>query len=228
MSDKRNKSREIAVGDVHGRVDALDAMLEKISPGDNDILIFLGDYVDRGPNSADVLRLLMNFDSTRKNRDIFLMGNHEEMMLNWLGELDLDRNPSSWLNIGGVEVLNEYGGEIPAEVTSWLKTRLITRFKTEHGFFSHAGFRECADFYRETSDFECMWLRDEFIFSDYCYPKPVCVGHTTPARLPGRKLGDGPWLNYKRNVMFLDCGCFATGILAAYDVIHDQAFIVRC
>ncbi len=221
------KLREIAIGDIHGRLDALEAMLDIIKPGDGDALIFLGDSIDRGPDSVGVLDRLIALDRERSARDIFLMGNHEEMMFRWAGLLADDGYKDAWLGVGGYEVLRDWGGSIPGEVLGWLQERLRIKHRTDRAYYVHGGFREGADFYEATTDDECRWLRGTFVRSVYRYPKPVCVGHTTIDRVPGGMLGGGPVLNYERNVMFLDCACFATGVLAAYDVLNDEEIVVR-
>ncbi|HEX9745459.1 MAG TPA: metallophosphoesterase family protein [bacterium] len=218
--------REIAIGDVHGRLDALDAMLEEIKPGENDLLIFLGDYVDRGPESAAVLDRIMKLDSDRGQKDIFLMGNHEDMMLRWLGKIGDRRYSQKWMLVGGRRVVEEFGGEIPEETIGWLTSRLINRYRTKHACFVHAGFWEGDDFYEKTPDFECRWLMDKFLFSGYRYPELVIVGHSPPDRIPGYN-GEGPYLNEQRNIMFLDCGCYDTGILAAFDAVKKKVYKVR-
>lgn len=103
-----------AIGDVHGCWDALTKLLVKIGEdkGDDEAtIVFIGDYVDRGPKSAevvDLLRRLQNFSETpsRKTRYVFLRGNHEDMMLSG----DARRHSGFWLPNGGVQTLDSYRG----------------------------------------------------------------------------------------------------------------------
>lgn len=95
----------ILVGDIHGRIDLLEALLEKISPRNNCDLIFLGDYVDRGDHSADVLRMLFELD--KSDHVTCLMGNHEKMLLDFLD--DPKGSGKRWLRNGGLQTLASFG-----------------------------------------------------------------------------------------------------------------------
>ena len=104
--------RAYVVGDVHGRLDLLDALLERIHreleerPPDKAMLVFLGDLVDRGPQSAQVVERLRAYRRPGL-RTVFLLGNHEEVLLRVLaGETSLIR---SWLRFGGEQTLRSYG-----------------------------------------------------------------------------------------------------------------------
>ena len=222
-----NPSREIAVGDIHGRVDALEMLLEKIDPSQSDSLIFLGDYIDRAPWSAEVMDLVMKLDRVRGERDIFLIGNHEEMLLQYAGKLKSVGDRTAWLYVGGDQVLEQWGGSIPPDVLDWIERRLINRYRTDNAYYVHGGFRPGPDFYEATTDIECRWLRTEFVRSTYSYPKPVIVGHTTVDYVPGGYLGGGPVIVPHRNIVFLDCKAFQTGVLAAYDVLTGTPIVVN-
>jgi serine/threonine protein phosphatase 1 len=88
-------TRTIAIGDIHGCLGALDALLAAIGPTQEDIVVTVGDYIDRGPDSKGVIERLMELQSQTQ---LFpLMGNHEEMMLS---VLDRRREPFGWLNHG--------------------------------------------------------------------------------------------------------------------------------
>src|SRR3954469_17087054 len=96
--------RLLAIGDIHGCFTALSALWEIVQPSDADVMVFLGDYVDRGPQSREVLDWLLN--ESAKSQRIFLRGNHEVMML------DARDNPihaDSWKSCGGLETLMSYG-----------------------------------------------------------------------------------------------------------------------
>lgn len=96
-----------AVGDIHGRLDLLDSLLSQIDPDTNQQLVFLGDYVDRGPNAAGTLARLFGFAQHRPDEVVCLMGNHEKMMLDFIDD-PLGRG-ERWLRTGGVTTLASYG-----------------------------------------------------------------------------------------------------------------------
>src|SRR5262245_8987224 len=99
-------SRVIAIGDIHGCAAALRAVVEAISPEPDDTLITLGDCVDRGPESRQVIdELLLLRDRCQL---IPLLGNHEEMMLNFL---DGKQQPDNWLEVGGVATVRSYSAK---------------------------------------------------------------------------------------------------------------------
>jgi serine/threonine protein phosphatase 1 len=133
-------ARTLAIGDIHGCLTALDALLAAVEPGSDDLLVTLGDYVDRGPNSRGVIDRLLDLD--RRHRLVPLRGNHELMMLlARQGDFDL------WFSAGGKETLASYQSDgspdwidlIPAAHWSFIETRCVPWFETETHIFSHAG-----------------------------------------------------------------------------------------
>ena len=96
--------RTLAIGDIHGMATSLDALLEAVRPTDADQLVFLGDYVDRGPDSCGVIeRLLVQKECFPKT--VFLRGNHEIMM----AQARVSKSDSRiWQSVGGREALNSY------------------------------------------------------------------------------------------------------------------------
>jgi serine/threonine protein phosphatase 1 len=104
-----------AVGDIHGRLDLVADLVAKIDPDQDQNIVFLGDYVDRGPDSAGALRFLYELAQHRPNQIVCLMGNHEKMMCEFIDD-PLDRG-ARWLRNGGLATLTSYGianvGETP-------------------------------------------------------------------------------------------------------------------
>ena len=130
-----NQPRTLAIGDIHGCLTALDALLEFIDLQPADTLIFLGDYVDRGPDSSGVLHRLLEL-STRQNT-IFLRGNHDL----WMERAREDREWFvSWFarGVGGVETLNSYGtfADVPRSHWQFLDD-LAEYYETETEIFVH-------------------------------------------------------------------------------------------
>ena len=130
--------RTLAIGDVHGSSAALDALLAVVGPTPDDRLVFLGDYVDRGPDTWGVLDRLIALD--RSHRCVFLRGNHELMMTRSRhdrGELRM------WLSVGGVKALASYGpsamlADVPAGHWDFLDKRLVDYHETDTHIFIHA------------------------------------------------------------------------------------------
>lgn len=131
-------SRTIAIGDIHGCHGALVRVLEAIRPKSSDILIGLGDYVDRGPNSAAVIETLI--DLVSHCRFIPLIGNHEIMFYKALqgGKRDFD----FWYHHGGASTLMSYGGNlqrVPQHHRAFL-SHCLRFYETETHFFVHASY----------------------------------------------------------------------------------------
>lgn len=191
-------SRHYAIGDVHGRFDLLTRALEAI--GDLEAqdakLVLLGDYVDRGPQSREVVDELIRRSAS--DRVVCLRGNHEEMMLRGLE----DRGARlQWLLNGGDATLESYGAGVPPEHRAWLRS-LPVAYESEHQVFVHAGLRPgvARDDQRPR---EMLWIRSLFLDSDADFGKHVVHGHT-PAEAP----------ELKRNRTNLDTGAFQTGTLS--------------
>jgi serine/threonine protein phosphatase 1 len=131
--------RVIAIGDVHGCANALRTLLKAIQPSSGDTLIMLGDCIDRGPDSRDVIQQVLNLRDVC--RLVPLLGNHEEMMLNYL---DGRPQPDDWLLCGGAATLASYGGQrstadVPPEHVSFIRG-WGDYFETDTHFFCHGGY----------------------------------------------------------------------------------------
>lgn len=96
-----------AIGDIHGHLDLLNSLLAKIDPDENQMLVFLGDYVDRGPQAAGTLARLFDLAQHRPDDVVCLMGNHERMMLDFIDD-PLGRG-AGWLRNGGLGTLADFG-----------------------------------------------------------------------------------------------------------------------
>jgi serine/threonine protein phosphatase 1 len=133
--------RILAVGDIHGCLTALDALLARVAPAPDDLLITLGDYVDRGPDSARVLdRVIALYAGGRL---VPLRGNHDVMLVNARAGVDC----RLWLGCGGRQTLASYGvafpesgdlSAVPASHWVFLEEHLRDWYETERHFFVHA------------------------------------------------------------------------------------------
>lgn len=189
-----------AVGDVHGRLDLLKPLVEAItadaaaSLAHRKVVIFLGDYIDRGPESRGVIRYLIQLPADAGIEWRFLKGNHEEAMLNFLDDPTFG---SSWCEYGGDAALASYNLKPPemrhrteawARVSADLNHKVTAKeraflenleFSISIGdyFFAHAGARPGQSLNRQTER-DLMWIRDSFLDSEIVFEKVVVHGHT--------------------------------------------------
>jgi len=134
--------RILAIGDIHGHLTALEALLLAVKPTPEDWLIFLGDYVDRGPDSKGVIERVLALDKT--HRVVALRGNHEQMMMDSREEPGL---LPTWLFNGGEQTLASYSRpgrqgilkDIPESHWDFLDHVCVDWFETEHHIFVHGG-----------------------------------------------------------------------------------------
>jgi serine/threonine protein phosphatase 1 len=188
--------RVYAVGDVHGCLDRLVALHWAITadlaahPVAESVLIHMGDYVDRGPDSAGVIWLLTGTVAPPVTRRVDLQGNHEVMMVQALsGDT---RAAGVWVENGGTNTLesyrvpvlaeqNEWNQSIPLAHLQWIKTRELTH--QEGGYlFVHAGIRPGRKMYRQSPG-DLLWIREPFLSSRDKHPFVVVHGHT-PTEAP--------------------------------------------
>jgi len=169
-----------AIGDIHGSIDRLQDLMQKI-PIDfaNDTLLFIGDYIDRGPGSVEVVDYLMDLKK-RVPEIILLKGNHEDMLEKYLDGTDR----FTYLLNGGQNTLDSYLSKtprsdsfpIPAEHIDFFKS-LRLYYETEAYIFVHAGLRPKIPLASQKTE-DLLWIRDKFIYSKYNFGKPVVFGHT--------------------------------------------------
>jgi serine/threonine protein phosphatase 1 len=193
MSDKI-----IAIGDVHGCLQTLKALWKKLEPYSDLPHLFIGDYIDRGPDSKGVVDFLMRVKSDRKC--IFLRGNHEQMLLDALEQGD----SYNWMLNGGESTLKSYGEDvlvkdIPQEHLQFYRdTQLF--YETDDYFFVHAGappyqtLQESKESERALDFF--LWGRDHLNVFDTPWEKTVVFGHTPR-----------PYPIKKKNMVGIDTGC---------------------
>ena len=207
--------RILAVGDVHGEADCLERLWAKIAFDDaHDLLVFLGDYIDRGAASIEVLRFVRAQVEQNKNVHA-LCGNHEAMMLGYIKTNGLDDfDPMDiWLMNGG-KVTHRQLDALPAEeaeeLIAFVKARPLY-FRTTHGaqsiLFVHAGVHPTRK--KQTSS-DLLWIRDEF-FELYRGAELVVVGHTPTQAIGGRDMSRNVPLFLPNNIIACDTGSFLPG-----------------
>jgi serine/threonine protein phosphatase 1 len=227
--------RAYAIGDIHGRLDLLDRLLAAIErdverrPKRNSLLIFLGDLIDRGPDSRGVVERLKTYRHDRLELH-FLMGNHEEVLLRLLdGERGI---LASWLTFGGSECLQSYGldpaplrrmGEaaalpLIATVIPTEHVRFIQGFADTLSFgdylFVHAGIRPGLDLSTQRQA-DLRWIRSPFLEDDRDHGFIVVHGHS---------ISDA--VEMRRNRIGIDTGAYRSGILTALRLEDDQYWII--
>jgi len=167
-------SRHLAIGDIHGCINALRSLVDAVEPRADDTIVTLGDYVDRGPDSRAVLDLLIKLDET--HRLVALRGNHEIMMLD-------ARTKKSWfepwVSYGGEATLRSYGSsfdDVPESHIDFLESSLVSYYECDTHFFVHANANPNVAL-AEQSDASLYWQK----YKDpdrHCSGKIMVCGHT--------------------------------------------------
>ena len=235
MSDNVDQNVYYAVGDVHGCYDLLNDLLAQIvddfkSLGEDRLatVIFLGDYVDRGPDSSKTVSSLIWLARNSPLPCVFLKGNHEQAMLDFL------RDPletRKWLQVGGEETVRSYGASLfedmaepqrllairdsmldnlPASHMNFL-SNLQTMFQTKSDVFVHAGIRPGISI-EEQDPSDLLWIRTDFLHHDQAFEKRVIHGHSWFSVAP----------EVRSNRIGVDTGAYETGVLTAVRLIADE------
>ncbi len=212
-----------AVGDIHGcsaELDRLEALIvadvERHAPSLKRVIVYLGDYVDRGPDSKGVVQRLVE----RGDGHVFLRGNHDAEMLR---VLDDPAALSAWRAIGGLETLASYGmppppinpsaadmaaflaqfrEKVPPAHIAFLKN-LAPSWRSGGLFFAHAGVRPGLPIDAQ-SEHDLMWIREPFLSSTRNFGAFVVHGHSS-----------GYTIDMQKNRLCVDTGAYATGRLSA-------------
>ena len=171
----------IAVGDIHGCLESLNALLDRLNPSSDDHLLFVGDYIDRGPDSRGVIDRLL--DLRESISCPFLRGNHETMVIDYLDSWAF----SLWRMNGGVSTLQSYlrgdGSSeihIPAAHAEFIRDTKLYH-ETDEFFFVHAGLepdRTIAETQNDPDEQVLLWERGHLEADEVAWEKPVVCGHT--------------------------------------------------
>ena len=216
--------RAYAIGDIHGRLDLLEDLLAKIHaelqhhPAERTLLVFVGDLIDRGPSSAQVVERLRTY-SRQSIQTVFLLGNHEEVLLRILGgDASLIEK---WRWFGGSECLQSYGVN-PAQLDRGSDeeglaivrkaiprehVRFLESFSDSCRFgdylFVHAGIRPGIEIEQQSQN-DLRWIREPFLFDDSDHGCVVVHGHTISRQV-----------DLRRNRIGIDTGAYRSGVLSA-------------
>ena len=225
-----------AIGDIHGCFKELTSLHKKILSNDkfnvkNDIIIYLGDYIDRGKNSKEVINQILKLKDN-KIKTINLMGNHDELMIDFL--FNGENNIKSWLNFGADQTFRSYNIEIvefikdgfEEDVIDKLRKTLINNmeenhinffknlklsYSTEKYFFVHAGINPEKKLTEQTKN-DFLWSRSsKFFKKDFKFEKIIVHGHT-----PEENIINDP---YRINI---DSGCYFSGKLSSVHLTDEN------
>ncbi len=201
-------TRTIAIGDIHGCATALKCLLKEIQPTREDTLVGIGDYVDRGMESAEVIETLVNL--VTQCRFIPLIGNHELMMYKGLNS-GVKSDFDFWVQHGGNATLASYGGRaenIPQHHLTFL-SHCIRYFETDTHFFIHANFVHDLPLGQQPDDIAFWTHIRDFAPPRHISGKTAVVGHTPQTE------GDILDLDH---IQLIDTYCYGDQWLTALDV----------
>ncbi|MFK8115037.1 MAG: metallophosphoesterase family protein [Rubripirellula sp.] len=202
--------RRFAIGDIHGCAKALRGLIEEIAPRPQDEVIFMGDYVDRGPNSKDVVDQII--DLQNRCNVIALRGNHEIMLM---GVALAGMDDKVWQANGGRATVTSYGGslaKIPAAHLAFFQ-ELLPYYETPSEIFVHANYHPLLDMHQQidmTTYWEHLTERPPLAHKS---GKRVFVGHTPQPT--GNVLDVG-------HLVCLDTYCFGGRYLTAFNLGTDE------
>ncbi len=209
-------ARFIAIGDIHGCAAALRALLNLIRPQADDTLIALGDCVDRGPESRQVIDELLQLREAC--RLIPLLGNHEELMLN---HLDGKPQPDDWLEVGGSPTLKSYSPtkkleDIPPAHVEFIRS-WGDYFETNSHFFAHGSYQPDRPLARQ------HWQTMRWQSLKFGIPEPHISGKTAVVGHTSQKSGE---ILDVGHLLCIDTYCWGGGWLTALDTTSGQIWQV--
>lgn len=203
-----------AIGDVHGCLNALEKLISEISPTQNDKLIFLGDYIDRGPDSKGVVDYLIEL--SKHVNCVFLRGNHEQMLLDVVDNGD---DTYLWLINGAQATWRSYGNlQLLISNEEHMEFYRNTKFYhiEDNYLFVHGGVRPKVPLEKQDVR-DLIWIREEFITKNHGLGYTVIFGHTPfeDVLIMEDKIG-------------IDTGCVYGGKLTAYNLTLSKKVQVSC
>jgi serine/threonine protein phosphatase 1 len=212
--------RTLAFGDIHGHYDETKKLVELVKPDNHDTLVFIGDYIDRGKQSFEVIEYILELK--QQYNCVFLKGNHEEMFMDYMSGID---NDLYLYNGGDATILSysDHGFDI-SQYTHYTDREFpethmdfIANLKLYHEdekyIFVHAGLFPSEIPLEKQSQNMLLWVREPFISSKQSFGKKVIFGHT-PFREP---------LNME-NKIGIDTGIAYGGKLTCV-ILPDEKFI---
>lgn len=228
-------SRVLAIGDVHGMYEKLIKLMDKIrfNP-DEDLLIFLGDYIDRGPDPGRCLQYIFALQQQYPDVVVCLMGNHEVMMSSYFMQKRGNYNnlivdyAGSWLDNGGLETLkqlDEMDADTKEELLQWVMN-LPVKYQYQDYFFCHAGVDPDVPLVVQ-NEFDMLWRRQQW-WEQYKGEETLVVGHTPVQKvmkLTGKERRTPKPLFLANHVIMCDTGAYMSGgKLSCIDVLAGKVW----
>ena len=201
---------EYIIGDIHGEIKQLKIIIDKINydPA-QDKLIFVGDYVDRGADSYQVYKYIKELDN---GKNIFLRGNHEEMMIDAVLN---ENNSELWYHNGGRKTESSFPNNSELKAAAQFFDSLPYYHADQDYIFVHAGIKPSKSL-EEQSRHDLVWIRQPFLGAkaeDFKENRTVAAGHTPVAEV-----------RFGENKILLDTGAGKGGILSAVDLKTKEVF----
>nr|WP_106780696.1 metallophosphoesterase family protein [Lysinibacillus timonensis] len=216
-----------AIGDIHGNYNLLEKILSKWNPKEEQ-LVFLGDYIDRGPDSLKVIRKVIEL--SKEYEVITLSGNHEQIFLYWLQNAEKSSDFYFHEKVGGVQTLQSFLPSIENgdtilnmnvnEVVQLVKEQngneidfmkhLRTYYQWGSFLFVHAGIDAHVEDYKETKEENFYWIREEFYSVPHVAKESIVFGHTPTLNLNHDK-SNNVWISSCRKKIGIDGGVIYPG-----------------
>jgi serine/threonine protein phosphatase 1 len=216
-------NRILVFSDIHGEYDKLIKLLNKMKyNSDNDTIIFLGDAIDRGPNSKKVVKKMKEL---KKEGNIILNGNHEDMAWQYAKHNVKNKastyDPYLYLYNGGRETLRSYEGDLKEFYNDmkWFNNQpkvYTLETNSDEFVFVHAGLKPNVPLYAQDEE-DLLWIREEFFYHNWNdYDKKIIVGHTPVEQA-----------EFLGNIIMIDTGCGKGGYLTGLDLLNGKIYTVK-
>lgn len=213
-----------AISDIHGHFSKLEELLKHWDP-ERQQLVFIGDYIDRGPESIHVLRKIKSL--VENHGAVATMGNHEDMFLLWLdGHEYLDNyylhgQGSTTTTSFLIDLMITNKIAMPLDVTASVIRALINEhfselisflrnlphyYETESHLFVHAGINPMLRDWKNSTQQDFLWIREMFLFQKHELKQTIVFGHTNTSLLHGEDHFTKPWVNVRERKIGIDGG----------------------
>ena len=229
-------SRVLAVGDVHGMYEKLIKLMDKIRfNSEEDLLLFLGDYIDRGPDPARCLQYVYALQQQYPDVGVCLMGNHEVMLSSYFMQKRGSYNnlivdyADSWLDNGGLETLrqlDELSEDTKEDLLQWVMN-LPVKYQYQNYFFCHAGVDPDVPLAVQ-NEFDMLWRRQQW-WERYNGEETIVVGHTSVQKVikkpAGQERRTTKPLFLPNHIIMCDTGAYMSGgKLSCVDVLTGKVW----